>query len=91
MTDDAAVNAARKLIELWEYEDALEGTHLQPREIARLAKAITAHTEAAVKNYRAALDGTHYHHKAFEPLCTHCQAALAAQSIVAGQSAPDHK
>ena len=44
----AGVEAARKLIELWEYEDALEGTHLQAREINRLAKKIAAHTDAAV-------------------------------------------
>ena len=41
-----------------------------------VAQAIAAHTEAALKDYQAALDGTHYHHKMFEPLCTHCRAAL---------------
>ena len=29
-----------------------------------------------IARLRAALNGTHFHHKAFEPECAHCQAAL---------------
>jgi hypothetical protein len=40
------------------------------------AKAYAQAVAAAVREYQVALDGTHYHHKAYEPLCTHCRAAM---------------
>jgi len=52
MTDPTLQDDARKVIEAWEYHDALDGTHLQPREIERLAQRIAAHTQAAVERER---------------------------------------
>ena len=37
-----------------------------------------------MEGLQAALDGTHFHHKAFEPLCRHCQEAEAALRRDAG-------